>query len=220
MFYFRLNRLKIFNNKEGFLFFDKPAQVKLVSFVATEDSKLPELDDYLNSNNENQKKAILAQAVRSVVSSRIFTEIRNVKDSHEMTFGEFGYILHRSGTVPNFFDWLFVAYESDKNIRSAGEVAAEILADSEFDEFAKNFGSLVSAVAFPQYNAIVAIAKFVAKTISKLAQRDTDDMIGILYTSLVKQTDYPHGERKKDGVADLTNNMMFDYSIFAFQDGV
>ena len=43
-----------------------------------------------------------------------------------------------------------------------------------------------------------------------------DEMIGVLCMSLNRLKHYRHGERKRDNVPDLTNNMFVDYSIFGF----
>lgn len=41
-------------------------------------------------------------------------------------------------------------------------------------------------------------------------------MIGILYMSLNRREHYLHGDRKKDNVPDLQNQMTINYPIFAY----
>ncbi|MBP1730274.1 MAG: hypothetical protein H6Q55_703 [Deltaproteobacteria bacterium] len=44
--------------------------------------------------------------------------------------------------------------------------------------------------------------------------QNKDDQIGVAYQSFNRFEHYPHGERKKDDVPDLSNNIFIDYSIF------
>ena len=43
---------------------------------------------------------------------------------------------------------------------------------------------------------------------------DRDDQVGLYYLSLNRLEHYPNGERKRDEVPDLSNNVRVDYSIF------
>ncbi|RYU93653.1 hypothetical protein [Emticicia agri] len=220
MFFFRINKVKIFDNREKKKFlgiFGRDlAQVKFLSFVSTEFSAFPDLSDFLNTNNAEEKKAIIKKEVENVIASRIFTEIQNVKDNHVMTFGDTGFVLYQSAEIPVFFDWQFIAFESDERIRDTGRMVEDILNDNEFDKFTNNLGTLVAAAANPAFSASVEITKFALKVISKITQANKDEMIGILMMSLNRVEHYPHGERKKDDVPDLTNNMFIDYSLFGF----
>jgi len=45
-------------------------------------------------------------------------------------------------------------------------------------------------------------------------QPNKDDQVGLAYQSFNKPEHYPHGERKRDDVPDLSNNVLIDYSIF------
>ena len=115
MFYFRINKLRIVNNREGRnvlrVFGMDQAEVQLNSFVTTDQSRLPQMDDYLATNDLQHKKAILAEAVHQVVNSRIFTTIHNVTDNHVMTFGDTGYVLYQSEQIPTHFDWILLAID-------------------------------------------------------------------------------------------------------------
>lgn len=101
MFFFRINKLKIFDNKEkrkflGILGKDL-AQVKLVSFVSTSiDNDLPDLTAFIATNDEAEKKEILKQSIQNIISKRILTQIENVKDNSELTFGDTGFVLFQS----------------------------------------------------------------------------------------------------------------------------
>ena len=221
MFFFRINRLRIFDNKEGKRFLGllgkDLAQVKLISFVSTENIQLPNLTDFIQTNNEQEKKQILQTAVENVISSRILTQIENVKDGHVMTFGDTGYVLYQAQTIPDCFDWNFVAYESDKNVRDTADLVKDIVSDANFSKFSTHLGSVLKGIKNPAFEAYKEIAKFSINIIANIAKKNKDDMIGILYMSLNRTEHYMHGERKKDDVPDLTNNMTIDYSIFGFE---
>ena len=222
MFYFRINRLKIFNNFEhrkflGVLGKDL-AQIKLISFVSTTNNQFPVLDDYINTMDAAEQNDLLKTAIEQIVGSRILTEIQNVKDGHEMTFGDTGYVLYSSEKIPENFDWMFVAYESDRNVRTTAQIIEDIVGSKDFDNFSQALPKIAKGLSNPAYAIYVEIAKYATRVISDVAKKNKDDMIGILYTSLNRREHYPHGERKKDDIADLTNNMRIDYSIFGFDN--
>lgn len=220
MFYFRINKLKIFNNREGKrfgLFGRDSAQVKILSFVTTSNIDLPNMEELINTNDDARKREIIKAAVEKVAASRDLMPIENVKDGHVMLFGDTGYVLYQSENIPEDFNWTFIALETDRNIRSIGEQIGSVVTDPGFDPFAKNFATLIAGAATPAFTAGVEIGKFITGVVSKNMQQNKDDMIGILYMSLNRREHYLHGERKKDDVPDLTNNMLIDYSIFGFE---
>lgn len=224
MFYFRINKLKIKDNRErpeflGIFGRDR-AEVKLISFITTEDATLPDMNELLKTNDDKRKKEIIKAAIMQVVSAKILTTIENVEDNHVMTFGDTGYVLYRSDKIPVDFNWTFLAIECDWDVRKIGDEMKRVISHSEFDDFTTNLLSLISAAAVvnPSYLAAVTITKFIVKVVAYNLKNKKDDMIGVLYTSLNRREHYPHGERKKNGVWDLTNNMMIDYSIFAYED--
>lgn len=221
MFYFRINRLYISDNKENpkyLLFGPDMAQVKLISFVATENELLPDMTDFIATNDQDQKKQILKDAITTVVSSRIFTEIKNVKDHSVMTFGNTGYVLYKSKKIPDDFDWQFIVYESDQDIRDNAQLVLDIINDKAFDNFTSNIITLIAKATNPGLTAAIAIAKYAIQVTANIIKENKDDLIGILYTSLNRKEHYPHGERNKERVSDLTNNMYIDYSIFGFDE--
>lgn len=222
MFYFRINKLKIIDNKElprylG-LFGPDKANVRLISFVTTDVMNLPDMTELIATNDRKKKDAILIDAISQVVNSRVLTTIQNVKDNHVMFFGDTGYVLYQSNQIPKHFDWQFIAYESNREIRETSKMIDDIISDKEFDNFSDNFISLVGKATNPAYYAAVSIGKFAAKVALKIAKQNKDEMIGIIYMSLNRWEHYPYGERKRDDVPDMTNNMMVDYSIFAYDD--
>ncbi len=74
--------------------------------------------------------------------------------------------------------------------------------------------ALLAAAATPQLTAAAAIAKFVSRAIPQVLVRNRDDQVGLYYLSLNRMEHYPNGERKRDNMPDLSNNVRVDYSIF------
>jgi hypothetical protein len=221
MFYFRINRLFIFDNKEGKkllgLFGPDTAELRLISFIATEHGQLPDMSEFLQTTDEARRKKILEGAVEQVVSSRVISEVENIRDHGEVLFGNTGYVLYSSDTIPQSFDWQFIAYESDKGIRDTAQTVQDIVTHAEFDSFVKGIASLAKSAANPALATAVAIGKYAIKVTTEVAKKNKDDLIGVVYTSLIREEHYPHGERKVDRCWDLTRNMQIDYSIFGFE---
>jgi hypothetical protein len=220
MFYFRINRLFIYDNKEGkrfLLFGADTAELKMISFVATEHSQLPDMSEFLQTTDEKRRKEIMQQAVTQVVSSRVINEVENIKDQGEVLFGNTGYVLYSHEEIPESFDWQLIVYESDKSIREHSEVVQDMVSHKEFDSFVQNVAALAKSAANPALAAAVAIGKYAIKVSTEVAKKNKDDLIGVLYTSLIREEHYPHAERKVDRCWDLTRNMQVDYSIFGFE---
>jgi len=222
MFFFRINKLRIIDNKERpkylGIFGPDRAKVKIISFVTTDNMALPDMTDFLQTNDPLFRKNVLKAAVSQVVESRILTLVDNIKDNHIMFFGDTGYVLYHSKKIPEHFDWQFVAYESDQPLRDSAMMIEDIVNDAEFDTFTNNLSTLITGAVNPAYTASVAIGKFATKVTLKIASQNKDDMIGIIYMSLNRWEHYPFGERKKDDIPDMTNNMLIDYSVFGFDE--
>lgn len=218
MFYFRINRIRILDNhKNAFLIFgDSFAQVKLISFV-TSDSDIPILDAWYSEADDEIKKQLLAQAVQQVASARLFNEVANVRDNSVLTFGDTGYVLYSSPNIPDNFSWCLTVVKDDSNINEIGNQLQSVVMQPDFDVFAANLGTLVLGAVNPAFAASVMIAKFLTNVVATTLKNNPDDQLGLLYMSLNKQEHYRYGERKRDGIPDLTGNIRVDYSLFAFE---
>lgn len=217
MFYFRINRIKIFDNHVNRVIDRRDkADVEILSFVNTESSLLPQLKGFTNAKTEAAQKAILAKAVTAAVEARVLTPIENVKDYHELIFGDTGYVLYQADTIPNSLHWQMLVLGSKARMRDRAKLAQEIVSSNEFGSFATNVLVVASASANPIAYAAMEIGKFITNTIIKLYANKRDDMLGLVYQSWNRQEHYKHGERKKDDQADLTGNIIYDYSIFGF----
>jgi len=224
MFIFRLNKLVIFDNgsiKSGIgLFGHDFSDVKFLSFVTPKNIDLPNMDKYVAAIDQASRAAILNQAIAQVVASRDITQVSRVTDHSVLTFGDTGYSLFESDAIPEAFNWTFLAIKSNQGFRDEGAAINEVVNDPGFGGFTANLLIVLSAAANPAYAAGVEIAKFAVQVASKNMMKTGDRQLGLIYMSLDKIEHYPHGERKIDGVPDLTNNMTFDYSVFGYEPAV
>ena len=223
MFFFRLNKITIFDNREGrrFLLFGRSrrAEVKIMSFVTTDHTQLPNMDELANSVDPAEQKRLLEGAVAAVVNNRVLTTVQNVMDGQKLTFGDAGYVLYKSDKVPENFDWLLLVMESDQQGRENAALVQDVLKNPEFDKFSKELISALIKAPAPGFTAAVAIGKFVADVLLEQGKKNKDDQIGLLYMSLNRWEHYPHLERKRDDVPDMTQNLMVDYTIFGVESG-
>ena len=208
-FVYRLNKLKILNNREW-----GPGELKLLSFVTGEDVNLPVLDGLQRTTDTEQKKNLIKAAAQSVLSAKVLMQLDHVKDGHQMTFGDTGYALYTAQKIPVSFNWSLMIFEVDEDINNLGKRIDGVIDAPEFDGFADNVLLLASATADPAAAAGVAIAKYVFGLVADSMIENKDDQIGLAYQSFNRFEHYPHGERKRDDVPDLSNNVRIDYSIF------
>lgn len=217
MFYFRLNKMTIFDNEESkFLWHKDEADVRIVSFITTGNNELPNLGEWIGENDETKKKQVLAGIIDHVVAKHILTEVEHVKDGQTLTFGDTGYVVYQTEKIPQDFNWCLLVLNSKQDLRDLGEQIGSIVDAPEFDSFAASLAILVAGAVNPSYIAGVAIAKFITMTTASVLKQKGDKQLGLLYMSLNRTEHYLHGERKRDDVPDLTGNLRIDYSIFGF----
>lgn len=221
MFRFRINKIKISDAKEspdsnGLESNTTPLQ--LISFITTENSILPDMSSFLQATDINQKKILLRQVIEEVVSTRIYTEISTSKDNNTMLFGTPGYVLYKSNQVPNEFDWQFIACDNVKGIKEESQLVEIIVSDSNFTNFTNYLAANIDKTLNPSHSAAISIARYAINVSSRIAKQNHNALLGISYTSLNRRQHYIYGGRKKERIADLTNNMFIDYSIFGYDE--
>lgn len=216
MFYFRINKLKLFDNRtQGLFSFRRDlATIKIVSFVTTENTDLPDLELWVRENDPAKKQTLLANAVAAVLASRILIPIEHIKDNQTITFGDTGYVIFESAKIPDNFNWCFLAVKSEHADRELGQLLSSVTSDPQFATFSSNLGLLIAGATNPTFTAAVEVAKFTTGVIAKILTGKGDKQVGVLYMSLDRQEHYPHGIRNSNGVPDLTGNMLVDYAVF------
>lgn len=208
-FVFRLNKLKILNNREW-----GPGELKMLSFITGKDVNLPVLDDLKRTTDPESKKKLIHAAAQSILSAKILMQLDNVKDGHKMNFGDTGYALYTADKIPVSFNWSLMLFEVDEDINDLGKQINNVINAPNFDGFVTDILILASAAANPAAVTGVAIAKHVFGLVADTMIKNKDDQIGLAYQSFNRFEHYLHGERKRDGVPDLSNNIRIDYSIF------
>jgi len=208
-FAFRINRLKIFKNREW-----GAGELKMISFVSTGDEAPSALDGLLQTSDPDAKRKILRDASRQMLSVKEFIQVDEIRDGHVLTFGDSGYALYTALRIPVSLNWTFLILEPDEDLVELGRRIDTVVDGKDFDTFATSAITLLAAAAAPQLTAAAAIAKFVSRAIPQVLVRNRDDQVGLYYLSLNRMEHYPNGERKRDDVPDLTNNVRVDYSIF------
>lgn len=219
MFYFRLDRIFIHDNGVSRLFkkLDK-ANVHIYSFITTGNDALPALKGFTNAKPKEEQIEIIKKAVAQVMSSRLFTPIENVKDEHELTFGDTGFVLYQADKIPEDLNWQLVVIGSKDKIRTEAQMLNDVFKDSTFDSFLANILLVLSTSVNPAVTAGIEIGKYLTSFILNQYAKKQDDQLGIVYQSWNRQEHYKHGKRFKDGVNDLTKNMVYDYSMFGFEE--
>jgi len=213
MFYLRLNKIKILNNRELI----GKAEVQLISFVTKGESDFPNLKNFFTTNDENIKQEILKEAVKTVLSSRVLTPITHVKDKHQIYFGNSGLIVHKTKEIPNDFSWTLLAIEKDEKTRTNAELLDTIITDKKITTIV-NAVSLVASMSNPVIGAITQITSIVANSLIKIYKNKRDQEIGYFITSFIRQKDYPNLVKDKQDAPDTTGNMFVDYSIFGYEN--
>lgn len=222
MFYLRLNRIKIFNNREG-LFFKKlrwdNAEVSILSFVNTDKgSDFPDLSELQRTTDLKKQKEIINAATEYVTQSLVLRRIDKIKDFHEFTFGDTGVSVYSSKEIPNEIQWLLYLIESDEDVRDRGKLIEKVVGHKDYDNVVMQIGTLFGLAVNPVFTASAMIAKFVLQILGEELQKNKDDLIGYSVQSLFREPDFPHGIRNKNDVKDLTGNMFYDYSIFGVEN--
>jgi hypothetical protein len=208
-FVFRLNKIKVVNNREW-----GPGEIKLLSFITGSDVGLPILEDLQRTNDPDEKKKIIKTATQLALSSKVLMQVDYVRDNHILFFGDTGYALYTGSKIPLSFNWSLLAFQINEDTNQLGKRIDNIIDLPGFDDFTSNVLSLAGAAANPAAAAGVTIAKFVFKLVTDTMISKKDDQVGVAYQSFNKFEHYPHGERKRDDVPDLSNNLRIDYSIF------
>jgi len=211
-FTFRLNKIRITNNREFFPW-DK-AEVKILSFVTGDTDFLPSFDGYAEANAGDQRKMVEAAAKAAIGRVELQT-VENIRDGQQLFFGDTGIVLYRSmKSIPVAFDWSLFVYESDEDKKKIGEFLTSLVNSATFGGLVDEIVTLAVGTN-PATLLGVKVGKFVIGEIGNALKKKKWDQIGVLYQSMNKYEHYPNGERKKDDIPDISGNILVDYSIFA-----
>jgi hypothetical protein len=231
MFYARINKLKVFDNREGFLFFNRRAEIRIYCYTAGyglrdmaagyASPQCPlSLSDLIDLPDEEARKRKLLDAVMAEtgkIAQSAHLAINGVKDNQTLLFGDSGLVLYRSETIPDNLNIQLWVIESDEDIRNFAVDADKVL-DSE--AFKGLFVAVETALAVtnPILSGAIAVGGTVVNLLRRKLRENKDDLVGYWQASLNRAEHYPHGTRDKQDVYDTTGNILVDYTLFGFEN--
>lgn len=207
----RLNRIRIADNMEW-----GAAEVKILSFITAGNDSLPILDGYLKTNSDEEKKAIIKDAAKDLISFREFIEVYHVRDDSILTFGsaDAGISVFTANKIPLDINWSLVLIERDTDVREVGKRLQSIINSPEFDTFTSNLIGIIGSTASPELTIAFKLGKYIAGQAGKIVANNKDDQVGLFATSLNRFQHYVTGERKRDNVRGVNGNIFVDYTVF------
>jgi hypothetical protein len=230
MFYVRINKVKVFDNREGFLGLFDRAELRIYSYVtplplllSTGEGGSPLiLSDLMSLPDEAARRQALADRVLAETgrfAQSHSLEINGVKDNQTLLFGDSGLVIYQHDTIPDRLAIQLWVIESDGDVR---QVAADVDKVLDSAAFKGLFAAVEAALAVtnPILTGVVAVGGVVTSLLRQLFRTNKDDLVGYWQTSLVREQDYPHGSRDRQDVYDTTGNILVDYTLFGFENAV
>jgi hypothetical protein len=233
MFYSRINKIKVFDNREGFLgLFNKRAEIRIYSYVkastvlpalsASDHSSGIAISELLGLPDEAARKqrlldAVLAETNHLAQSSSL--EIDGVKDNQTLLFGDSGLVIFSSERIPDKLDLQLWVIEADNDVRNFVIEADKVL---DSDAFKGLFAAVEATLAItnPVISGVIAVAGVVINIIRKRLRENKDDLVGYWQASFNRAEHYPHGVRDKQDVYDTTGNILVDYTLFGYENTI
>jgi hypothetical protein len=237
MFYARINKIKVFDSREGFFGLFNRDELRIYSLVSNptnmagfghfgdfsgQPKVLPQpvllkFDDLpgirVKKRKEKLLEAVLTEAERFSQSQRL--EICGVKDNQSLLFGESGFVTYQSNRIPDRLDVQLWVIESNSDVREFAIDADTVLESEAFKRLLS-----VLKVTNPVPGATISIGGVVTQLLRKKLIASKDALAGYWQTSLNREEHYPHGARDRQDVPDTTGNILVDYTLFGFENDV
>ncbi|MDR1273097.1 MAG: hypothetical protein LBK12_00970 [Odoribacteraceae bacterium] len=225
MFCVRFNKIKVFNNYEGFLGLFNRAEMRIHGLASGDASRVARVltvADLLELPDESSRVQRLLDAV--LAGGREFVQscslaIDGVKDNQSMTFGESGLVIYRSELIPSTLDVQIWVIESDEDIRRFALDADEVL-DSDAFKGLLTAATAALSLTNPLLTGAIAVGGVTANLLRKKLRANKDDLVGYWQCSLTRAEHYPHGVRDRQDIPDTTGNMLVDYTLFGYENEV
>jgi hypothetical protein len=218
MFYGRINKLTIFNNREGFLGLFNRAEIRIFSYATEQISPLTlaDLSDLPDDPARRQKllEAVLSGADEFAQSYSL--SVDRVKDNQTLTFDEAGMVVYQSDRIPDQLSLQLWVIESDEEVRQFALGADQVLESDAFKGLTAAVGAAL-AVTNPVLTAAVGVGGVVVNLLRRKLKANKDDLVGYWQATLNREEHYPHGLRDRQEVPDSTGNLRIDYPLFGFE---
>jgi hypothetical protein len=230
MFYTRINKIKVFNNREGFIGLFNKAEMRIYSYVTAsatgedihKDMPLLTLSDLADLSDEAARKQKLLDAVQieaSKFAQSNSIEINGVKYNQSLTFGEAGLIIYQSDFIPAALRVQLWVIESDEDIRRVVMDTNQIVDSAAFKGLTSAVG-LALAVTNPILTAAISVGGVLTQLLRQKLRNNKDDLVGYWQCALNRNEHYPFCVRDKQDVPDTTGNIQVDYTLFGFENEV
>ncbi|MDR1222300.1 MAG: hypothetical protein LBL07_05400 [Tannerella sp.] len=227
MFYTRINKIKVFNNREGFLGLFNRAELRIYSHAAgysggAEPYVSPlTLADLINLDDDARRQklldSVLSESDRFAQSHSL--EINGVKDNQTLTFDEAGLVLYQSETIPDSLNLQVWVIESDEDVRKFALDAEKVMQSDAFLGLVSTVGAVL-AVTNPLLTGAIGVGGVVVSLLRQKLKANRDDLVGYWQATLNRTEHYPHGTRDRQDVYDSTGNIQLDYTLFGFDKSV
>ncbi|MDR1222072.1 MAG: hypothetical protein LBL07_04220 [Tannerella sp.] len=228
MFYVRINRIKVFDNREGFLgLFNRGAEMRIYSYASNPGMEkgpyVPALSvsGLLSMNEKEREEKLLEQvlAEAGLFAQSKYLEINGVKDNQSLLFGDSGLVIYSSEQIPDLLNMQLWVIESDADVRSFALEADKVVDSDAFK------GLLIAVetaltVTNPVLSGVIGIGAVVANLLRQKLRANRDDLVGYWQMTLNRAEHYPHGTRDRQDSADTTGNILVDYTLFGFENEV
>jgi hypothetical protein len=226
MFYIRINKVRIFDNREGIFGLFNKAELRFYTYVTASptgadlQTSALTLSDLANLSDETARKqklleAVQTEAVKFAQSNSI--EINGVKDNQSLTFGEAGLIIFQSEFIPAALNLQLWVIESDEDIRRFVIDVDQIVDSAAFNGLATAIG-LALTVSNPILTAAISVGGVLVHLLREKLRNTKDDLVGYWQCVLNRDEHYPYGVRDKQDVPDTTRNIQVDYTLFGFEN--
>jgi hypothetical protein len=226
MFYTRINKIKVFDNREGFLGLFNSAEMRIYSYVtaASVGADLRvcplTLSDLMNLPDESARRQKLLEAVQAETAKFAQSnslEIDGVKDNQSLLFGESGLVIYQHDFIPASLNLQLWVIESDSDVRSFALDADKVI---DSDAFKGLYAAVEATLAIsnPVLSGVIAVGGVALSLLRQKLRTNKDDLVGYWQASLNRTEHYPHGSRDKQDVYDTTGNIQVDYTLFGFEN--
>jgi hypothetical protein len=243
VFYARINKIKIFNNREGFLGLFNRAEMRIYGFATgwfdegggiggdvgarralpLQSQSQPQpltLGDLANLPDDEARRKRLLDAVideADKFSQSVYMEIDRVKDNHSITFGDAGLVICQSESIPDRLDMQIWVIESDADVRNFA-IEADAVLDSEAFKTLYATSCAALAITNPILTAAISLGGVFVNILRKRLRANKDDLVGYFQSSLNRTEHYPHAARDRQDVPDTTGNILVDYTLFGITE--
>jgi hypothetical protein len=222
MFFTRLNKIKVFNNKEGFLGLFNRAEMRIYGYASGDaacGARVLTIADLLELSEAEREQRLLDAVL---ADGREFNQscslaVDGVKDNQSMLCGESGLVIYRSELIPATLDVQIWVIESDEDIRRFALDADEVL-DSDAFKGLLTAATAALVVTNPLLTGAIAVGGVTANLLRKKLRANKDDLVGYWQCSLNRAEHYPHGVRDRQDIPDTTGNIRIDYTLFGYEN--